>query len=70
MDLEQTRNAILEELSKHSPLTIKYLSKKLNETRKKIKYVLLNNDCFSCEYRNPHNTLRRRKPIWSVSKQI
>ena len=70
MDLEQTRDAILKELSQHSPLTIKYLSRKLNESRKKIKYVLLHNTCFMCEYRTPHNTLSRRRPIWSILKDF
>ena len=68
MDLEQVKESIIQILSQHHTVTIKYLSKRLNESRKKIKFVLTHNECFSFVYRNPYNTLYRRKPIWSLHK--
>lgn len=70
MDLEQTKQAILELLSKRHPLTIKYLSNTLGESRKKVKFVLLHNNCFQFVYRNPINTYRRRRPVWSLAKEL
>ena len=64
MDLEQTKQAIMDLLSKRHPLTIKYLSKTLGESRKKVKFVLTHNNCFNYIYRNPSNTYYRRRPVW------
>ena len=68
MDLEQVKESIIKILGQHHAVTIKYLSRQLNESRKKIKYVLTHNECFAFIYRNPHNTIYRRKPIWTLHK--
>ena len=68
MDLEQIKDSIIQIMSKHPVITVKYLSHRLNESRPKIKYVLTHNECFTCIYRTPINTYHRRRPIWTFTK--
>lgn len=67
MDLEQIKEILYTNLQKHSSLTLKNLSKKVDQPRKKVAFVLATNDCFEKIIRCPSNSTNKR-PIWRLKK--
>jgi hypothetical protein len=68
MDFENMKDELIKHLSNHPWLTVKNLSKRLNEPRKKINFILnFYDEQFQQRFRNPINSIRKR-PVWSLKK--
>lgn len=69
MDLETIKHELMKHLGTVDWLTLKNLSKRVGESRKKTAFVLhLYNDAFEQRYRNPANVVGRKRPVWSIKK--
>lgn len=68
--MDTIKQELFQHLSNYPWLTVTNLSRRLNLSRKVVRYVLLRSPEFAKFDRSPTNTVWRRRPVWCLKEKV
>ena len=68
--MEQYKAELRTHLANYPWLTVTNLSRRLNVSRKLVRYILSRSPEFAKFDRNPINTVWRRRPVWCLKEKL